>query len=89
MDLKSLAKALKSGDIPVSHELEKTLKDVKCATCAYRWRTPECGTWNLNTLECDPIVSIPNIYIFSKQTGMTVGAIITLIDIANSVLPKN
>lgn len=88
MDLKLMAKAFKNGDVPVSNELASALKDVKCGTCAYRWRMPKCGPWNLKTDDCDPIVSIPNIYIFSRQTGMSVEDIIALIGIADSVLPK-
>lgn len=88
MDLKLLAEALKRGDIPVSYELADALKDVKCGTCAYRWRKPECGSWNLKTAACEPIVSIPNIYILSKQTGMSTADIVTLIGVADNILPK-
>ena len=88
MDLKLLAEALKSGNVPISCELADALKDIKCGTCIYRWRKPECGPWNLKTAACEPIVSIPNIYILSNQTGMSTADIVTLIGVADNILPK-
>lgn len=88
MDVKLVVEAIKNGDIPLSHEVESGLKSVKCATCVYHWRTPECGPWNLKTAACEPIVSIPSIYILSKQTGMSTADIVTVIGAADNILTK-